>query len=320
MASAASSILSCDRSTPPPFLDPSPTTSPRKSEPIPFQGVLKLFNYLKKIHEGEVDFVTIQGIYYSCSTLSFFFVIFTNYNHFDISLAIFNEISNSRDRRNLKYKLDYDEESELLIVKFPNPLHEALHMRLYHHYIFDKMGSNKQMWVNTGTTQYRAEIRGKTARKEPDSAGGPIPERHGLDKWPTLVVEVGYSESLGYLRRDMRRWFEISKHEVKIVLLIQWDGTRRRIVIERWEEQQQEIPVTRLVPSGSAMRPVRRQVITITREETGGTFNYVVTSGDLLLMFSLLFLRQPQGAEADIVVTVDDLKKWAEFCWAYVSI
>jgi len=46
--------------------------------------------------------------------------------------------------------------------------------------------------------------------------------------------------------------------------------------------------------SGWALRPVRRQVITITREETGGNFNYVVTSGDLLLKFSSLFFSRLQ--------------------------
>lgn len=33
--------------------------------------------------------------------------------------------------------------------------------------------------------------------KEADVCGGPIPERHGLGKLPTLVIEVGCSESLG---------------------------------------------------------------------------------------------------------------------------
>ncbi|KAM7202853.1 hypothetical protein V8F33_002511, partial [Rhypophila sp. PSN 637] len=72
-----------------------------------------------------------------------------------------------------------------------------------------------------------------TVKKESDSAGGPILELYGRDKWPTPVVQTRYLESIGYLRRDMQRWFELSKHDVKIVLLIQWDRRRQRIVVER---------------------------------------------------------------------------------------
>jgi len=46
------------------------------------------------------------------------------------------------------------------------------------------------------------------------------------------------------------------------------------------DRPQGQVPVTGQAASGSALRPVRRQVITITREETGGNFNYVVTSGE----------------------------------------
>ncbi|KAM7217544.1 hypothetical protein V8F06_007054 [Rhypophila decipiens] len=271
-----------DRETPPPSLDLFPTM-PCLSEPAPFEGVLKLFNKLKKICEKEEN---------------------------DYALEDFKAIDKSRDRRRLKYRFDYDEETELLVVKIPNNLHGRIRLRLYELYIRQ---TDPKAWESTGSAQFHAVIRGKTVRKEPDSSGMPF-KRDELYRWPTLVVQTGYSESIGYLRRDMRRWFEASKHDVKIVLLIQWDRRRQGIVLERWEEEEE---------LGQAERPVCRQVVIITRQEEtggGGTVNYVVTGGcAILLRFELLFLRQPQGAEeADIVITTDDLKEWAGYCW-YVA-
>ncbi|KAK0703538.1 hypothetical protein B0T26DRAFT_731810 [Lasiosphaeria miniovina] len=43
--------------------------------------------------------------------------------------------------------------------------------------------------------------------------------------WPTLVIEAGFSQSLGELHIAMRRWFSMSNHEVKIVLLAKFNGT-----------------------------------------------------------------------------------------------
>ncbi|KAK4210414.1 hypothetical protein QBC37DRAFT_34833 [Rhypophila decipiens] len=276
-----------DRETPPPPLDQFPPM-PCLLEPAPFEGVLKLFNKLKKIWEKEEnDYVSFKGI----------------------TLEDFKAIDKSRDRRRLIYRFDYDEETELLVVKIPNNLHTRIRLRLYELYIRQ---TDPEAWESTGSTQFHAVIRGKTVRKEPDSSGMPF-KRDEIYRWPTPVVQTGYSESIGSLRRDMRRWFEASKHDVKIVLLIQWDRRRQRIVVERWEEEEE---------LGQAKRPVCRHVVTITREEeTGGEgpVNYVVTGGcAILLPFELLFLRQPQGAEADIVITTDDLKEWAGYCW-YVA-
>jgi len=55
----------------------------------------------------------------------------------------------------------------------------------------------------------------------------------GMNDWPTLVVEPGYSESLNHVRDDMRWWFSESKHDVKIVILAKFDHRRRCILLER---------------------------------------------------------------------------------------
>jgi hypothetical protein len=102
---------------------------------------------------------------------------------------------------------------------------------------------------------------------EGDSTGGPNPEHGGItDMWPTLVIETGDSETLGELHNDMRWWFRTSNHDVKIVLLAKFDLGQHRILLEKWEE---EISLQQLQQQNDGvLEPVKRQSITITRNET----------------------------------------------------
>lgn len=58
-------------------------------------------------------------------------------------------------------------------------------------------------------------------------------------------------------------------------------------------------------------QPECDQVITITRN-TGNPVSYNITSGDLRLEFHLLFLRQPNAGESDIIIGVQHLIEYAE--------
>ncbi|KAK0726952.1 hypothetical protein B0T26DRAFT_692376, partial [Lasiosphaeria miniovina] len=106
--------------------------------------------------------------------------------------------------------------------------------------------------------------------------------------WPILVIEAGFSQSLGELYITMRRWFSMSNHEVKIVLLAKFNT------------------------------PMLRQIITITRNTTTNPTSYNVTSGALVLSFRLLFLRDPGPGEGDFVFSVQELEEYAEDVWAQV--
>lgn len=154
-----------------------------------------------------------------------------------------------------------------------------------------------------------------------------MPERPG-GGWPTLVMEAGYSQSMASLRETMEWWFRASNHEVKIVLLIKVNRIQQNIVIERWEAA----PVTPITAprtgatttgsvsaSTSALRPDRRQEITITKDTNSNPAQYPVKSKvsgtDLVLPFRLLFLREPGPQEGDIAVTTADLQVCAAHVW-----
>ena len=150
---------------------------------------------------------------------------------------------------------------------------------------------------------------------EGDSSGGPIPDRQEHEKWPTLVIEAGDSESLPQLRADMKWWFSTSNHDVKIVILAKFNPGQRSILLEKWEEEerapQQGAATTRWA---AAIEPVLQQAITITYDNIGdprNTASYTVNGGALVLEFRLLFLRDPGPGEGDIVVSIPDLQSYA---------
>ncbi|KAK0730186.1 hypothetical protein B0H67DRAFT_25572 [Lasiosphaeris hirsuta] len=131
----------------------------------------------------------------------------------------------------------------LLIVSPKSIVYERrngeLHKRLYNEFVgqIRDMGLKKS-WRDHGSPTCLAQSYAGRRGKEGDSSGGPKPERAGKGAWPTLTIEAGFSQTLAQLRIGMRQWFSMSNHEVKIVLLTNFDGTT--ILLEKWEE---EIPV-----------------------------------------------------------------------------
>ncbi|KAK3356970.1 hypothetical protein B0T25DRAFT_589382 [Lasiosphaeria hispida] len=214
----------------------------------------------------------------------------------------------------------YNANSQILIITIPTDLHEALHLGLYERYRDQLVRNGREgSWKSIGSATFRAEQGHPGGDSgEGDSTGGPRPERVGAGNWPTLVMESGHSETLPELHKDMRWWFQASNHEVKIVILVNFDDQQHHILLEKWEE---EISITRsravaILLQNGVLNPVKRQSITITRDETTNPVSYNVTRGALVLGFRLLFLRNPGPQEGDFVLSIQDLQLYAENVWA----
>ncbi|KAK3363864.1 hypothetical protein B0T25DRAFT_470089 [Lasiosphaeria hispida] len=241
----------------------------------------------------------------------------------------FDAIERRRDRNGHRFRFFYDGNTQILIVTIPTRVHEALHHGLYNNVIRATTEAN---WTSIGTSTIRSQFnhphRGRGS-KEADSSGGPVPDRLRGDAWPTLVIEAGYSMSLNQLRHAMRWWFSASNHQVKVVVLAKFHSARAEIILERWEEEEEQSPqgpITRSQaaamqqhPDGSIIQPVLQQTITITRDETTDPESYHVTGGALVLKFHLLFLRDPGPQEGDIVIGIPALQLFAFKVWAMVS-
>ena len=220
----------------------------------------------------------------------------------------------------------YNSNSRILIVTIPTGLHEALHLGLFLQY-YSQLARNgrERSWKSIGSTTLRQQGHPGGDGGEGDSTGGPKPERVGIGKWPTLVIEAGDSETLGELHNDMRWWFQTSNHDVRIVILAKFDRRQRHILLEKWEEEisPPQGAITRrraaaILQQNGVLEPVKRQSITITRDETTNPVSYNVTKGALVLGFRLLFLRDPGPQEGDFLLSIQDLQLYAEDVWAEV--
>jgi hypothetical protein len=125
--------------------------------------------------------------------------------------------------------------------------------------------------------------------------------RPNPDDFPTIVIEVGFSETLRKLRNNARLWFSMSSNNVQIVILIAVRAANNQIIIEKWAVG--PLPAGRRRTRHTPPQvPQIEQEITITRTPPN---TFAITSGvaPLILEFSRLFLRPAVGAEHDIVYT-----------------
>ncbi|KAK0720818.1 hypothetical protein B0H67DRAFT_485693, partial [Lasiosphaeris hirsuta] len=220
------------------------------------------------------------------------------------------EIQREREKRCRKFRFRrYESDPRILLITIPTDLHESLHLGLYMRF-HSKLARNdmEESWKSIGTATFRRQGHPGGDGVEGDSTGGPRPGCEGAGKWPTLVIEGGDSESLGGLHNDMRWWFQAPNHNVKIVILATFDHQQYHILLEKWEEEisRPQGAITRrgaaaILQQNGVLEPVKRQSITITRDETTNPVSYNVTRGALVLGFRFLFLRDPGPQEEEIL-------------------
>lgn len=243
----------------------------------------------------------------------------------------FGMLERKREARGRKLRFNwYDEDSQRLLVCLNTGAHVQLHIWLYMEIITILWDMNRRdIWRSMFATSFyhgglsSGEDIGNTSvghgngggsSGEPDSSGGPRPERRGRGLFPTLVIEAGCTRSLEIMQAKAKWWFKISNHDVKIVLLAKFYPRRQVIVVEQWEERPREIrkgaATTRW---GSEVVPFCQQVVTITK--TGDDPVAYQISDDLVLSFRLLFLRDPGEGERDVVISADRLQDYADMVW-----
>ena len=218
------------------------------------------------------------------------------------------EIEDKRYTIGRGLRFTYCTDIDTLIIKVPSPEHEAV-TRTFSYDFMDQirpmglteLGDLKDM----GATSYR----GTSTKKEPDSCWRPLAARPNRLDWPTLVFEVGVSETLRKLRTDARWWLANSGGLVKIVLIFHINRGSRTILIEKWECT----PAT-VTPAARSNRPpvqIPTQIQTITIDQNG-----VTGRPPLVLHFQNLLLRQPTPPEQDVTYTAQDLQGLANDIWA----
>jgi hypothetical protein len=222
-------------------------------------------------------------------------------------------------------------DSKYLIITIPSSPHEHLHGLLDDKIYLQvaTMGLNDD-FMPTHATKFQDKNAGSViSAGEGDSARKPLSGRPLGSDFPTLVIEAGVSQTLQSLRQKARWWFNVSKGDVKVVLLVKMAQNQGSYTIhlEKWKVIQMPQPGAttraRAAAAAAAIQPQSDQTIDIIRapgisNTDPNRFNpmsYNVTGGSLRLEFVDLFLRQPIPPETDVVLSQGDLQQYAAICW-----
>jgi len=217
------------------------------------------------------------------------------------------------DREYKGVRYEWHGDLELLIVKAVTKAHENAAGNFANEITIAAAAMGVPRIEREPTGAGRCQAPGGSPAKEPDWSMTNANVR-GLtpDDFPTIVIEVGYSESLRKLRNDARLWFSMSNNDVQIVILIAVKRQHNQIIFEKWTVG----PIAagrRSTRHTSLQVPRAEQAITITRTPTP-PHTCAITSGTapLTLEFNRLFLRPPVGGEHDVVYTAAVLVEIAE--------
>jgi hypothetical protein len=189
--------------------------------------------------------------------------------------------------------------SHTIVLKIPpSDVHEAAHRAFSEIFSTWHRGQESRL-VPTGD----AEVEGFTRKKKPDSSWKTSIHIPGRDvKWPTILVEAGWSEPMAKLKQDILFWLRESEQQVKVALTIQ--VTRREsVTIKQWVLDE----TTR-----SSVKPIQTMHITRNRDPR---LNQHQISGSMRIPFEDCFLRAKRGNESDFVLSNEDLTELAEAVW-----
>jgi hypothetical protein len=275
-------------------------TSDTGTAPIPFTSVARLLHLLES--STDVESISVNGV----------------------SVEGFLAIDESRQAKGRKYRFFYDGQTKLLIITFPTLLHEVMH-RWLDDRVLRKVGELglADDLRSVGAATYQSLSGGTLqASLEGDSCRAPSSRIAGR-RWPVLVIEAGYSQTMTELRSKARTWFRASDFDVKIVILVKMAIRDGVIVLEKWKSTQaggEDRPGMRMTRARSRRVPECVHTIHISRsdlasEGPASPESYRVARGALILEFKELFLRSANGEEGDIIITEEELQLFASQVW-----
>lgn len=201
----------------------------------------------------------------------------------------------------LQWHLDIDFDEKILVIEtMPSKPHETA-CAGFDYLLHDKFSQMDTRIYATRTAQIS---HGKFV-KDPDLSWTPVLHR----TWPTLVVEVGFSETHAKLAIDAQAWLEGSQSGVNTVVTVDLDQRRPVITIERWERSRPTDEHSIRSWKEQSMAGVDRRV-TISH-----AFGVTTASGGLSIPFEAVIERRPQGNEGDLFFSVPELMNFAEVVW-----
>ncbi|KAJ5789007.1 uncharacterized protein N7518_006018 [Penicillium psychrosexuale] len=152
--------------------------------------------------------------------------------------------------------------------------------------------------------QSGGDVQGTTRVKKPDCSWKPAGYQPNRDvKWPTVVVEAGWSETLKKLKEDASFWLHESNQQVQVMLTIR-TTERGTITIEKWAVDR------------NSVKPVQK--MWIVRNRNHDSQNHQI-SGSIQIPFQECYLRAKRNSETDFVMSHSDMLDIAQSVWHFMD-
>ncbi|KAJ5977859.1 hypothetical protein N7501_001201 [Penicillium viridicatum] len=191
-----------------------------------------------------------------------------------------------------------------VVAKMPTPMHGAAQHTFSEIFCLWHNAQESRL-LPAGSTTVEGSTRKKTPGTSWKSSIKP-PKRDS--RWPTIVVEVGWSETKAKLKQDIRFWFCESNQQVNVALTIKVTE-KGNITIDKWG----------LNTNTGDVEPVQTMSIYRKRRARRTSPNQYHISGSIDIPFQDCFLRAKRGNETDFRLSHDNLKSIAEVVWEYRS-
>lgn len=191
----------------------------------------------------------------------------------------------------------YDHTHYLLRMKIPSFEHEATKCTFGEIFSDWYRSHSKDRLIRTDGES----VRGQDQTKQADLAWRPgYPPNGRSYKWPTMVVEVAWSERRPKIEKDVKFWLANSNGQVMAALTI--TVTRSKITIESWELKSRN---DRMVP-----RPTQK--IEIARKAAPKCPRI---RGHLGILFEDVFLQEKPKGVTDFVLNDENMEEMARKVW-----
>ncbi|KAJ5124070.1 uncharacterized protein N7515_007895 [Penicillium bovifimosum] len=193
----------------------------------------------------------------------------------------------------------YDSSQDLLLVKTTVLRAHDITAHVFAKLLIDclrpmDLDNNLQLFRSASCIAENGSAKQPDCQYVPDS----LP-RARTDKWPSLVVETGFSESPCKLMSDARFWLSESNGDVQVVLTIKIGRSSPNIVLEAWELVDDKVKC--------------QQIVSVSKGENGHLY---FQGQPLIISFEKLFLRLPSiPNERDITLDEASLEQLATHVW-----
>lgn len=222
--------------------------------------------------------------------------------HFDgITQKEFDSLYSKFSPISRRARFLYDSTNRALYVRMPGPRHEDIAQQFKEiiNGNLQATGIDRDAFWCSGSPPYT--FGGITA--EPDGCWGREPDVN-----PTVIMEVGNSQTSGQLFLDARHWLENVHSSVQLSILVKLNQNPDIIYISIWElDHTRQL---RTLRSGTTHRPAK---LTQTAKITRGNPNHLVTinspSAELRIPLAMFTGPSPPGVNiaGDLVISQQDL-------------